>query len=64
MSTYNIYFHGELQHMFSWRNKKDISTFGFTFLKATLSMFYTFIDQISRMTLIDSFEFHFFITCL
>ena len=35
MSTHNICFHGEIgasneypQHMFSWRNKKNINTFG------------------------------------
>ena len=43
------------QHMFSWRNNKDISTFGFDLFKAILFyfiyfFFFTFIDHRSRMT--------------
>ena len=32
-------------------------------MKTILSIFYTFTDHKSRMTQIDSFEFHFLITC-
>ena len=59
MSTHNI--------MFSWRNKKEYQYFSVetgALFQAILSNFFTFIDHKSRMTQIDSLEFHFFITCL
>ena len=52
------------QHMFSWRNEKKYKYFWVELFEAILSNFFTFIDHKSRMTQMDSFEFHFYITCL
>ena len=52
------------QHMFSWRNKKNNSPFGLTYLRLFYLFFFTFIDHKPRMTQLDSFEFHFLITFL
>ena len=52
MSTHNICFHGEI--------RKNISTFGLTYLREInyfIFFFFTFIDHKSGMTQIDSFEF-------
>ena len=59
MNTHNICFHGEI-NSFSCKNQY----FLVDFLNTMLSIFFTFIDHESRMTQIDSFEFHFFITYL
>ena len=48
----------------SWRNKKKYQYFWVDLFEAILSNFLTFIDHKPRMTEIDNFEFHFYITCL
>ena len=48
-----------LQHMFSWRNKKNISTFGLTYLRLFYYIFFflNFSDHLSKMTQIDRISF-------
>ena len=57
MSTHNIIFHEEIK-------KKKYQYFWDDLFQAILSIFFTFIDHKSKMTQIDSFEFHFLIICL
>ena len=54
------------QHLFPWRNKKNYEYFWVDFLRPfyLFIYFFIFIDHKSRMTKIDSFKFHFSITCL
>ena len=55
MSIHNICFHAEIRkYQYFW-----VDSF-----KAILSFFLTFTDYKSRVTQIDSFEFHFFIIYL
>ena len=56
MSTHNI--------CFLWRIREIYQYFLVGLFEAILSNFITFIDHKSRKTQIDSFEFHFYITCL
>ena len=47
------------------RSAENISTFGLTFFGLFYHFFFSLlIDHKSRMTEMDSFESHFFITCL
>ena len=54
MSTFNV----------CYKEIRKFQYFWIDIFKAILSFFLTFIDHRSRMTQIDSFEFHFFINCL
>ena len=51
-----MHFHGEI--------RKISTDFLDDLFEAIISNFFTFIDHKSRMTQIDSFEFHSHITCV